>query len=138
MFGAGITIAKAFFESGLAELIGGGLSGVVATLPIYLVILLICLSVTFFTEVNSNLATTTLVLPILAATATSTNLPIELLMIPATISASCAFMLPVATAPNAIAYATEQISIKEMMREGFMLNIVLAVVISALCFLMLA
>jgi sodium-dependent dicarboxylate transporter 2/3/5 len=138
MFGAGITIAKAFFESGLAELIGGGLSGVVATLPIYLVILLICLSVTFFTEVNSNLATTTLVLPILAATATSTNLPIELLMIPATISASCAFMLPVATAPNAIAYATEQISIKEMMREGFMLNIVLAIVISGLCFIMLA
>jgi len=138
MFGAGITIAKAFFESGLAELIGGGLSGVVATLPIYLVILLICLSVTFFTEVNSNLATTTLILPILAATATSTNMPIELLMIPATISASCAFMLPVATAPNAIAYATEQISIKEMMREGFMLNIVLAFVISALCFLLLA
>lgn len=138
MFGAGITIAKAFFESGLAELIGGGLSGVVASLPIYLVILLLCLSVTFFTEVNSNLATTTLVLPILAATATSTAIPIELLMIPATISASCAFMLPVATAPNAIAYATEKISIKEMMREGFMLNIMLAVVISGLCFLLLA
>jgi len=138
MFGAGITIAKAFFASGLAELIGGGLSGVVASLPMYLVILLICLSITFFTEVNSNLATTTLVLPILAATASSTNIPLELLMIPATISASCAFMLPVATAPNAIAYATEQISIKEMMREGFMLNVVLALVISGLCFLLLA
>jgi len=137
MFGAGITIAKAFFESGLAELIGAGLSGVVASLPIYLVMLLICLSITFFTEVNSNLATTTLVLPILAATAASTNLPLELLMIPATISASCAFMLPVATAPNAIAYATERISIKEMMREGLMLNIVLAVVISGLCFFLL-
>lgn len=138
MFGAGITIAKAFFESGLAELIGVGLSGVVASLPIYLVILLICVSITFFTEVNSNLATTTLVLPILAATAMSTNIPLELLMIPATISASCAFMLPVATAPNAIAYATEQISIKEMMREGLMLNLVLAVVISGLCFVLLA
>ncbi len=138
MFGAGITIAKAFFESGLAELIGGGLSGVVASLPIYLVMLLICLSITFFTEVNSNLATTTLVLPILAATAISTNIPIELLMIPATISASCAFMLPVATAPNAIAYATEKISIKEMMREGLTLNLVLAFVISGLCFFLLA
>jgi len=137
MFAAGITIAKAFFESGLAELIGSGLSGVVSALPIYLVILLICLSITFFTEVNSNLATTTLVLPILAATAINTNLPIELLMIPATISASCAFMLPVATAPNAIAYATEQISIKHMMREGFMLNIVLAFVISLVCFVLL-
>ena len=138
MFGAGITIAKAFFESGLADVIGGGLSGVVASLPIYLVMLLICMSITFFTEINSNLATTTLVLPILAATATSTNIPIELLMIPATISASCAFMLPVATAPNAIAYSTEQISIKEMMREGLTLNLVLAVVISGLCFFLLA
>lgn len=137
MFGAGITIAKAFFESGLAELIGAELSGVVTTLPIYLVMLLICLSITFFTEVNSNLATTTLVLPILAATAISTNIPLELLMIPATISASCAFMLPVATAPNAIAYATEEITIKEMMREGLMLNVVLAVVISSLCFVLL-
>jgi sodium-dependent dicarboxylate transporter 2/3/5 len=138
MFGAGITIAKAFFESGLAELIGAELSGVVASMPIYLVILLICLSITFFTEVNSNLATTTLVLPILAATAISTDIPLELLMIPATISASCAFMLPVATAPNAIAYATEQISIKDMMREGLMLNLLLAFVISASCFFLLA
>jgi len=138
MFGAGITIAKAFFESGLADLIGGGLSGVVASIPLYLVVLLICVSITFFTEVNSNLATTTLVLPILAATASSTNIPLELLMIPATISASCAFMLPVATAPNAIAYATEKISIKEMMREGFMLNLFLAFAISGLCFILLA
>ncbi len=138
MFGAGITIAKAFFESGLAELIGSGLSEVVSSLPLYMVILLICLSITFFTEVNSNLATTTLVLPILATTAISTDMPLELLMIPATISASCAFMLPVATAPNAIAYATERISIKEMMREGLMLNLVLAVLISTLCFVLLA
>ena len=137
MFAAGITIAKAFFESGLADLIGAGLSGVVSALPIYLVMLLVCLSITFFTEVNSNLATTTLVLPILAATATSTGLPIELLMIPATISASCAFMLPVATAPNAIAYATEKITIKQMMREGFALNLILAFVISGLAYVLL-
>jgi len=137
MFAAGITIAKAFFESGLADLIGAGLSGVVSALPIYLVILLVCLSITFFTEVNSNLATTTLVLPILAATATSTGLPIELLMIPATISASCAFMLPVATAPNAIAYATGHVKIKQMMREGFALNMIFAIVISVFCLFLL-
>lgn len=138
MFGAGITIAKAFFESGLAELIGAGLSGVVGSLPIYLVILLICLFITFLTELNSNVATTTLIIPILAATAAATNLPPELLMIPATISASCAFMLPVATAPNAIAYATEQVSVRDMMREGFGLNILLAFTISGLCFVLLA
>jgi len=137
MFGAGITIAKAFFESGLADLIGVGLSGVINGLPIYLVILLICLSITFFTELNSNLATTTLVLPILAATASATNLSPELLMIPATISASCAFMLPVATAPNAIAYATEKIAVKDMLREGLFLNLILGFIISGLCFVLL-
>ena len=138
MFGAGITIANAFFESGLADIIGSGLSSTASALPIYLLILLICIAITFFTELNSNLATTTLVLPILAATAIASDIPLELVMIPATLSASCAFMLPVATAPNAIAYSTEKINVKEMMREGFALNIILALVISSLCYVLLA
>ena len=137
MFGAGITIAKAFFVSGLADLIGVLLSGAIAGLPIFVLILLICLLITFMTELNSNVATTTLALPILAAAAVATNLPPELLMIPATISASCAFMLPVATAPNAIAYATEEVTVKQMMREGLGLNLMLAVVISGMCFVLL-
>ncbi|MEM7359939.1 MAG: SLC13 family permease [Pseudomonadota bacterium] len=137
MFGAGITIAKAFFESGLADLIGVFLSGVIGGIPIYLVILLICLLITFMTELNSNVATTTLVIPILAAAAAATNLPPALLMIPATISASCAFMLPVATAPNAIAYATEHITVKQMLREGLGLNLLLALAISSMCYLLL-
>lgn len=138
MFGAGITIAKAFFESGLADIIGAGLSGVIGELPLYLVILFVCLSITFFTELNSNLATTALVLPILGSTALALNIPLEILMIPATISASCAFMLPVATAPNAIAYATEKITLKQMMREGLALNLILAFVISILCYFLLS
>ena len=138
MFGAGITIASAFFESGLADLIGVFLSGVIDGLPIYILILLICLLITFMTELNSNVATTTLVIPILAAAATATNMPPELLMLPATISASCAFMLPVATAPNAIAYATGKVTVKEMMREGFSLNLILAFAISAMCYLLIA
>ena len=125
-------------KSGLADLIGILLSGVVGGLPIYLVILLICLFITFLTELNSNVATTTLMIPILAATAAATNLPPELLMIPATICASCAFMLPVATAPNAIAYATEEVTVKQMMREGLGLNLLLSVAISAICYLLLA
>lgn len=137
MFGAGITIAKAFIESGLGDIIGGSLSVTLSGLPIYAVILLICLSITFFTELNSNLATTTLILPILASAATATGMPLALLMIPATISASCAFMLPVATAPNAIAYATGQVSVKQMMREGMALNVILAFVISVLCYFLL-
>lgn len=137
MYGAGITIAKAFFESGLADLIGTHFSASIGGFHPLFIVLLVCVSITFFTELNSNLATTTLALPILAAAAASTGLPIELLMIPATISASCAFMLPVATAPNAIAYSTEKISVKEMMREGLFLNIVFALLISGLCYLLI-
>lgn len=137
MFAAGITIAKAFFTSGLADLIGGGLSGLMTGLPLILIMLLVCLSITFFTELNSNLATTTLVLPILAAAASNNNIAPELLMIPATISASCAFMLPVATAPNAIAYATDKIQVKQMMREGMALNFLFAIPISVLCYYLL-
>lgn len=138
MFAAGITIAKAFFESGLADIIGSGLSGMMTGLPLALIILLTCIGITFFTELNSNLATTTLILPILAAAAQSNNIPLEMLMIPATISASCAFMLPVATAPNAIAYATDKISVKDMMREGLILNGLFAVIISLLCYFILS
>jgi sodium-dependent dicarboxylate transporter 2/3/5 len=137
MFGAGITIAKAFFESGLAEIIGVLLTGVIGSLPIFILILMICLLITFMTELNSNVATTTLAIPILAAAATASNLPPEVLMIPATISASCAFMLPVATAPNAIAYATGQVTVKQMMREGLALNLILSGVISCMCYLLL-
>ncbi|NNC99059.1 MAG: SLC13/DASS family transporter [Gammaproteobacteria bacterium] len=137
MFGAGITIAGAFFESGLADLIGVFLSGVIGGLPVYLLIVLICVIITFMTELNSNVATTTLVIPILAAASAATDLPAELLMIPATISASCAFMLPVATAPNAIAYATGKIAVRQMLREGFGLNLILAFFVSGTCYLIL-
>ena len=96
MYGAGITIARAFAESGLADLLGVFLGNFIEGVPIYLLLLFICLLITFITELNSNLATTTLVIPILAATALATNTSPELLMIPATISASYAFMLPIA------------------------------------------
>lgn len=137
MFGAGITIAKAFFESGLADLIGQSFSNTIGGLPPLIIIIMVCVSITFFTELNSNLATTTLALPILAASANNVGMPIEFLMIPATISASCAFMLPVATAPNAIAYSTGLLSVKTMMREGLFLNMLFALVIAGLCFVIL-
>ncbi len=135
MYGAGITIAKAFAESGLADLLGVFLGSFIDGVPIYLLLLFICLLITFITELNSNLATTTLVIPILAATALATDMSAELLMIPATISASYAFMLPIATGPNAIAYATEKITVKQMIREGLRLNLILAFVTSAICYL---
>ena len=136
LFGGGITIANAFQSSGLATLVGEQLAAT-AVLPPYLLILVICLGVTFLTEMTSNTATTTLLMPILAATAVATGIAPELLMIPAAVSASCAFMLPVATTTNAIAYGSGNVTVKQMAKEGFALNITMAFIISGVCYFML-
>lgn len=133
LFAGGICIATGFVESGLSELIGQGLAGLSA-LHVFALLLALCLAVTFLTEITSNTATATLLMPILAAVAFGTGLPPELLMVPAAISASCAFMLPVATAPNAIVYATERTTIAQMMREGFVLNLIVAVVVAVVSY----
>ncbi|MBM73846.1 MAG: sodium:dicarboxylate symporter [Proteobacteria bacterium] len=133
LFGGGIAVAKAFGASGLSEFIGQALSGVTA-LPVLVMIALICCSVTFLTEMTSNTATTTLLMPILAAAALAANTEPLLLMLPAALSASCAFMLPVATAPNAIVFGSGMVTVKQMAQEGFMLNIIGIVVVTLGCF----
>jgi sodium-dependent dicarboxylate transporter 2/3/5 len=133
LFAGGICIATAFSESGLAQLIGDGLAGL-SVLPPFLLVLAICVSVTFLTEITSNTATATLLMPVLAAAAVGVDVPPQLLMIPAAISASCAFMLPVATAPNAIVYATEKLTIARMAREGFVLNLIIAAIVTSVCY----
>lgn len=134
LFAGGITIASAFESSGLADRIAAQLEGLVA-LPPWLLVLSICLGVTFLTEVTSNTATASLLMPLLAATAIATDIEPMLLMVPAALSASCAFMLPVATAPNAIVFGSERITVREMARAGFALNLVGAVVITVICML---
>jgi sodium-dependent dicarboxylate transporter 2/3/5 len=129
LFAGGICIAKAFSSSGLSALMGEGLTGL-SDLPVPLLVLSICLFVTFLTEITSNTATATLLMPILAAAGVAAGIDPKLIMIPAAISASCAFMLPVATAPNAIVYGMDKFSIKTMAREGFILNILIALVIT--------
>jgi sodium-dependent dicarboxylate transporter 2/3/5 len=133
LFAGGICIAAAFTVSGLAALIGNALGGL-ADLPVFLLILAICLTVTFLTEITSNTATATLLMPVLAAAAVGAKVAPELLMIPAAISASCAFMLPVATAPNAIVYATDRLTIAHMAREGFALNLIVAVIVATVSY----
>jgi sodium-dependent dicarboxylate transporter 2/3/5 len=136
LFGAGLAIAGAFTSSGLSQTIGDGLSGL-SVLPVFVIMLAICLVVTFLTETTSNTATTTLLLPILAAGAVGAGMDPKLLMIPAAMSASCAFMLPVATAPNVIMFSTGRFSIETMAREGFALNLIGTLVISSMCYLLL-
>jgi len=135
LFGAGISIASAFGASGLSQSIGESLSGL-ASLHVLVIMLGICLTVTFLTEATSNTATTTLLMPILAAGALGAGMDPRLFMIPAAMSASCAFMLPVATAPNVIMYSTGRFSIETMAREGLALNLIGAVIIAVGCYLL--
>lgn len=134
LFGGGIAIAKAFGTSGLAERLGLLLANDLglATWPILLTSLVIALAVTFLTEVTSNTATTTLLMPVLAAAGLAAGIDPVVWMVPAALSASCAFMLPVATAPNAVVYGTDAIDVRTMSREGFVLNLIGAVVIAGL------
>jgi sodium-dependent dicarboxylate transporter 2/3/5 len=136
LFAGGICIATAFRASGLDALIGDNLAGL-ADAPLLVMLLGLCLAVTFLTEITSNTATANLLMPLLAAVALGTGIPPEMLMIPAAISCSCAFMLPVATAPNAIIYATGRVPMQRMAREGFALNIIIAVVVSTMCWTLL-
>ncbi|QDP01044.1 SLC13 family permease [Thalassotalea sp. PS06] len=133
LFAGGIVIAKAFVASGLSDLLASGLVEL-ANLPILLTLLCICLSVTYLTEITSNTATATLLMPILASAAIATGLPPEVLMIPAAICASCAFMLPVATAPNAIAFGTKQIEILDMVKEGAVLSLLVSCIVALCCY----
>lgn len=136
LFGGGISLAKAFTASGLSAEITMQLSSLYH-LPLLLMIGLLCLLVTFLTETTSNVATTVLLMPVLAAAAIGANIDPVLLMVPATISASFAFMMPVATAPNSIAYASGCFSIKTMAKEGFCLNIIGAVLVTTLSYIIL-
>ncbi|MEM9101349.1 MAG: SLC13 family permease [Pseudomonadota bacterium] len=129
LFAGGITIATAFQRSGLSVIIGDNLSPL-TQIPLLIAIFLIALCVTFLTEVTSNTATTTLLMPILASAALSANMDPALLMVPAAISASCAFMLPAATAPNAVIYSSNYLTVKDMVKQGFILNLLGTTVIS--------
>jgi sodium-dependent dicarboxylate transporter 2/3/5 len=136
LVGAGLCLGEAFKQSGLSQSIASALSGV-ENLPTLGLILGICLLVTFLTEMTSNTATTNLLMPILGAAALSANLDPKLLMIPAALSASCAFMLPVATIPNAIVFGTGKIRIGCMAGEGLVLNVLGAGVVSAIIYFLL-
>ncbi|MGC6442204.1 MAG: SLC13 family permease [Rubripirellula sp.] len=134
LFGGGIAIARAFTESGLDQVIASSLTRL-SDIPTLVMIAAVCFSVTFLTEVSSNTATANLILPILAATAVAASIDPRLVMVPAAISASFAFMLPVATPPNAIVFGSDQLTIREMAKEGFALNVIGAVVVTLICWL---
>ena len=104
--------------------------------PIIAVLLTVTLLV-FLTEVTSNTATTALMLPILSATGVAGGIDPRLLMIPATLAASCAFMLPIATPPNAVVFSSGRLEMAEMARAGLLLNVISIVVLTLAAWLVL-
>ncbi|KAA0019334.1 DASS family sodium-coupled anion symporter [Salinicola corii] len=132
LFGGGLALASTISSSGLADWIASQLT-VFGTLPLLLLIGVIVLVIIFLTELTSNTATAAAFLPLLGALAVSLGVDPLLITVPAAIAASCAFMMPVATPPNAIVFATGQMTIQSMIRAGFFLNVAGTVVVTLIC-----
>jgi len=135
LFGGGFALATGFKESGLSVWVAEQLI-VLGDAPTFVLVGSVCTLMTFLTELTSNTATTEMALPLLGSLAVAIKANPLLLMIPATLSASCAFMLPVATPPNAIVFGSGEISMADMMRVGLVLNLIGVVLITSLMYLL--
>lgn len=129
LFGGGMALALGFDSSGLAVWIGDQLSGL-GNIPLIVLLLIIVTAVNFLTEITSNLATTAMLLPVLAALAPTLGVHPYFLMVAATVAASCAFMLPVATPPNAVVFGSGYLKIEDMVKKGIFMNIVSIVILT--------
>ena len=135
LFGGGFAMAGAFETTGLAHWIGALLTSGITFRSILVWMLIITASLTFLTEFTSNVATANMFLPIVASIAVSLGYDPRLLMIPATISTSVGFMMPVGTPPNAIAFATGRVRFDQMAKYGLVLNLVGIILVSAVTLL---
>jgi sodium-dependent dicarboxylate transporter 2/3/5 len=132
LFGGGIAIAKAFEVSGLSTSMGG-LVDRLHDWPTLAVLGVLCLVVTFFSEFTSNTATSNILMPILAAAAAANHIEPALLMFPATMCNSLAFMLPVGTPPNALVFGTGRVRMAQMVRYGLVLNLAASAIVTLVC-----
>ena len=123
LFGGGLTLASAVYNTGLALWIGTSLEAV-GTLPVAVVVVVAVTMIIFLTELTSNIATTTTFLPVVASIAVGAGFDPIVLTVPITLAASCAFMLPVATPPNAIVFGSGLLTIPKMVRAGLVLNLI--------------
>jgi sodium-dependent dicarboxylate transporter 2/3/5 len=136
LFGGGLSLAAVISRSGLADWLAQSLN-VFGALPVILMVAVVVLVIIFLTEVTSNTATAAAFLPLLGALAVSQGVSPLLFAVPAVIAASCAFMMPVATPPNAIVFATGHLRIQSMIRAGFALNLAGIVVVTGLSYALL-
>ena len=136
LFGGGMAIAKAFEISGLAIWLGE-LMTTLNALPFFILIIFLIAAVNFLTEITSNLATTAMILPVLASLAFEIGVHPFGIMIGAAVAASCAFMLPVATPPNAIVFGSGYLKIPDMVSRGIVLNIFSIILIAVMVYFIL-
>lgn len=129
LFGGGMALALGFETSGLAAWIGNHMTLLEGT-SILLLVLILVTAVNFLTEITSNMATTAMLLPILVSLATVLDVHPYILLVSATLAASCAFMLPVATPPNAIVFGSGYLRIEDMVKKGFFLNIISTIIVT--------
>lgn len=136
LFGGGLSLARGMSTSGLAGWISDGLT-VLGTWPTVLLIACIVAVIIYLTELTSNVATTSAFVPVIGALALGLGLDPILLAAPVAMAASCAFMLPVATPPNAIVFGSGLVSIPQMVRAGLWLNLLSIAVVTAFAVLLL-
>ncbi len=129
LFGGGLSLAAAVSNSGLAAWLGSNLS-LISDLPTTLLVMIIAVMIIFLTELTSNVATTATFLPVIGAIAIEMGINPIILAAPVTLAASCAFMLPVATPPNAIVFGSGLLNIPKMIRAGLVLNLIGIIVVS--------
>lgn len=124
LVGGGFAIADSFDRTGLASWVGDAFATQVADWPIWMTILAVCLLLTFLTEFATNVVVVSVLLPVLAKASLDLEIDPRLLMLPAAASASCAFMLPIGTPPNAIVFSSGVLSMGDMAKKGFLLNLI--------------
>ena len=136
LFGGGMALAQGFEETGLAEWFGLQMT-LLESLPLFLLVLIVIFSVNFITELTSNLATTAMLLPILAPIALELNLNPYMLLVATTVAASCAFMLPVATPPNAVVFGSGYLRIPDMVKAGVWMNVFSIIILTVVVYFVL-
>ena len=136
LFGGGMALASGFEKSGLAIWIGNQMTAL-ESVPLLILLLILIASVNFLTEITSNLATTAMLLPVLVSLASAIGVHPYFLLVGATVAASCAFMLPVATPPNAVVFGSGLLKIEDMVKKGIWLNIISILLLTLIVYFVL-
>jgi sodium-dependent dicarboxylate transporter 2/3/5 len=140
LIGGGFAIAGAFGETGLSKALGDSFADIASGWPTWLLVAAVVLMLTFVTELTTNVATVSVFLPVLAAASVHQGIEVDprIIMVPATIATSCAFMLPIATPPNAIVFGSGHVRISQMAKYGIVLNLVSVALITLATFFLFA